>query len=88
MYVINCLYVFRNNANNVYSENKKLTNGIYCSLGPRPNSNPRTTTTMMTINSVVCRSKYPNLFGGTNVNHIAACKNSDPFCGTASSMNR
>lgn len=64
-------------AHDVYTENKKLSNGTYCSLGPRLECNPKTTVAMMTVNSVICRSKYSNLFGGPKGNHIVACKNTE-----------
>lgn len=64
-------------SNIVYADNKKLINGTYCTIGKKPNCNPRTTTTMLTINSVICRSKYPNLVGGPTGNHIIACNNSE-----------
>lgn len=70
--------------NEIYVENKKLNHGTYCVLGRRPLCNPRTTIVMKTVNSVVCRSKFPNLFGGKTGNDIVACKNTkinDPLNG-------
>lgn len=63
------------NEHDIYSESTKLKPGHYCKLGPRPECNPRTTVTMLTINSVVCRPRYPNMFGGASGNRIVACNN-------------
>lgn len=53
----------------------KLPVGAHCILGPRPQCNMRTTLAMMTINSVVCHPKYPELIGGPNGNKVVACNN-------------
>lgn len=59
-----------------YFENVKLESGAYCRIGRRPECNTKTTSIIMTINSVTCRSKYPRLFGGTTGNDIIACNDS------------
>lgn len=57
----------------VMYNNKKLNTGAYCTIGPRPQCNMKTTRAMMTINSITCVPKYPNLFGGPLGNQIIAC---------------
>lgn len=59
-----------------FTEGSKLKAGVYCSIGPRPECNTKTTQVIMTVNSVVCRSKYPDLVGGPLGNTIVACNNS------------
>lgn len=64
----------------IYNSNK-LQVGVYCTIAPRPLCNMKTTYALMTINSIVCRSKYPDLIGGELGTEIIACKNrfiSDP----------
>lgn len=68
------LKVTKDNA--TYYENSKLEAGSYCMLGRRPECNTKTTSILMTINSVTCRSKYPKLFGGKTGNDVIACNNS------------
>lgn len=58
------------------SESTILTPGNYCTIGPRPECNMNTSTAMITINSVVCRPKFPNLIGGTYGTTIIGCNNS------------
>ncbi|XP_025194294.1 uncharacterized protein LOC112593915 [Melanaphis sacchari] len=60
----------------VYFENAKLESGAYCSIGRRPECNVKTTSVLMTVNSVTCRSKYPRLFGGVTGNEVIACNDS------------
>lgn len=58
-----------------------LQKGAYCIIGPRPQCNMRTTIALMTINSIICRSKFPNIIGGDLGTEIVACNNriiSDP----------
>lgn len=50
-----------------------LQPGAHCILGERPMCNMKTTYAMMTVNSVVCRSKYPQLVGGPVGTTIIAC---------------
>ena len=63
---------------NIFFEDEKLTpNRNYCLLS-RTNSsqlhcNPNTSTTLFTINSHICKSKYPNLFGGVSGDQVVAC---------------
>lgn len=57
-------------------DNSFLSPGSYCIIGPRPECNTNTTIVLMTINSVTCRSKFPELVGGKVGNTIVACNNS------------
>lgn len=57
-------------------ESTALNVGAYCTIGPRPRCNMKTTYSLMTINSVVCQSKYPNMVGGPLGNNVVACNNS------------
>lgn len=52
-----------------------LDEGVYCVVGPRPECNMRTTIALMTINSIVCRPKFPNLIGGPLGTTVVACNN-------------
>lgn len=61
----------------IVSNNSQLSPGTYCSIGDRPECNSQTTIPMLTINSVVCRSRFPQLFGGTLGNDIVACSSSE-----------
>lgn len=56
-------------------ESAVLQPGAHCQIGPRPMCNMRTSYALMTINSVVCRSKYPELVGGPTGATIVACNN-------------
>lgn len=64
----------RNNEN-VFFEQKLLPSGMYCKLGSVPNCNTRTSYTLLTLNSILCRSRYPEIFGGESENQIIACNN-------------
>lgn len=58
-----------------------LHRGAYCIIGPRPRCNMKTTYALMTVNSVVCRSRYPQIIGGDLGTEVVACNNrliSDP----------
>ena len=52
-----------------------LKTGSYCYVGSRPFCNMNTTYAVMTINSIVCRPKFPRLFGGVEGSQILACNN-------------
>nr|WOJ45342.1 pif-2 [Apis mellifera nudivirus] len=56
-------------------DNGVLEEGTHCSIGPRPECDMKTSIAMMTINSVVCRSKFPNIVGGPLGTTIVACNN-------------
>ncbi|AQN78569.1 ACH96147.1 pif-2-like protein [Kallithea virus] len=64
----------RENENYIY-EQSTLSVGAYCLIGPRPNCNMNTSHAIMTINSVICRPKFPELVGGPLGNKIVACNN-------------
>lgn len=53
--------------------NVQLKEGAYCLLGTRPECNTETTIVLMTLNSVVCKLRYPNVIGGETGNKIIAC---------------
>lgn len=66
--------IFRISPNDWVAHNTTvLEPGYYCSIGPRPECNPNTTNTILTINSVHCHSKFPKMFGGDQGNRIVAC---------------
>lgn len=52
-----------------------LNEGANCIIGPRPECDTKTTIVLMTINSVVCRSKFPRIIGGTIGTNVVACNN-------------
>lgn len=56
-------------------ESAVLEAGANCILGPRPQCNMKTTYALMTVNSIVCRSKYPDLVGGPLGTTVVACNN-------------
>ncbi|UDM55397.1 Pif-2 [Phenacoccus solenopsis nudivirus] len=53
-----------------------LKAGKYCTIGPKPECNLRTTMAMLTINSIVCRPRYPDVIAGRTGNTVVACNNS------------
>lgn len=57
----------------VYYNNAQLPVGNNCILGERPQCNQNTTTILMTINSIVCKPKFPNLIAGPLGTTIVAC---------------
>lgn len=57
-----------------YQDSSKLEPGVYCTLNP-PQCNLNTSYVLATANSTVCRSKYPNMFGGPTGGYITACNN-------------
>lgn len=61
---------------NVIYGGKILNVGSYCTIGPRPECNLKKTYAIMTLNSVTCRSKFPNIIGGPLGNNIIACNDS------------
>jgi len=61
---------------NVIYDSTLLKSGHhYCYIGQLPKCNLNTTIAIMTINSITCRTKYPNMFGGNYGNNIIACNN-------------
>lgn len=52
-----------------------LKKGAYCHLGSRPECNMKMAIAIMTINSIVCKSRFPRLVGGTYGSTIVACNN-------------
>lgn len=56
-------------------ESTILQSGAHCIIGPRPQCNMKTSYAMMTVNSVVCRSKFPDIVNGPVGNTIVACNN-------------
>nr|CAR40194.1 putative per os infectivity factor PIF-2 [Chelonus inanitus] len=59
----------------VYMNNTRLNPGIWC-VGDRPQCNLRTTYAVITASGdIVCRSKFPDLFGGPTGDKVIACNN-------------
>lgn len=56
-------------------DDKFLEPGEYCTVGPRPRCNLKTTIALVTLNSVVCRSRNSRVFGGVLGTEIVACNN-------------
>lgn len=56
-------------------ESSVLKAGAHCAIGPKPYCNMRTTYALMTISSVTCRSRFPDVIGGTLGNNVIACNN-------------
>lgn len=66
--------------NETYIYNSKtLQPGSYCTIAPRPMCNMMTTMALMTINSVVCRPRNPELVGGLTGNTVVACNNNEIY---------
>lgn len=65
------------NSAEVIFNNSKLDVGDYCIVGERPNCNMNASIALITLNSVVCHPKYPNLFGGNENRELLACNNLD-----------
>ncbi|XP_053206211.1 uncharacterized protein LOC128390506 [Panonychus citri] len=60
----------------VFYENEKLgINKSYCFLSKSAyvHCNPHTTRTIFSINSHICQSKFPNMFGGVSGDQVVAC---------------
>lgn len=60
----------------IWNSSKQLNSGSYCTIGPRPQCNMKTTVALMTLNGVICKSKFPEIVGGENGNKVIACNNS------------
>lgn len=56
-------------------ESSILQTGANCILGPRPECNMTTSFAMMTINSVICRPRFPDIVGGPLGTTVVACNN-------------
>lgn len=68
-----------NENDDIIFDNEKLLPGKYCSISQRPQCNSRTSIAIMTINSVNCHTKYPEVFGGDLGNTIIACNNAEIY---------
>lgn len=66
----------KDNESYIYNS-KALEPGSYCTIAPRPLCNTVTTIAMMTINSVQCRPRNPELIGGLTGNSLIACNNNE-----------
>lgn len=55
-----------------YHRGTRLSSGVWCIINP-PNCNLRTTYVVATLSGTTCRTKYPNLFGGSTGDRIVAC---------------
>lgn len=65
------LLLIKNNEDYVFN-NEFVNPGVYCTVQPHP-CNMNTGYVIASINSVVCRSKYPRLFGGPSASTTVAC---------------
>lgn len=63
------------NDQKIYFKNKLLEPGTYCTLNNRPECNMNTSIALMTVNSVQCLPRFPNLLGGDYGTNIIACNN-------------
>lgn len=54
-----------------------LSAGSYCTIAPRPMCNMMTSIALMTVNSVVCRPRNPELIGGMTGNTVVACNDNE-----------
>lgn len=68
-----------NAGDHISYNNSELSAGVYCLLGDRPECNLQTTYAVMTLNSVVCYPKYPELFGGPTGDKVVACNDSNIY---------
>lgn len=59
----------------IYYNANRLQPGNNCVLGERPACNMQTTIALMTINSIVCKPKFPNIVAGPLGTTIIACNN-------------
>lgn len=60
----------------IWNNSQQLQGGTYCTVSDVPECNMKTTNALLTINSVICKSKFPELVGGRTGNTIVACNNS------------
>jgi hypothetical protein len=67
-----------------YVNGTKLGIGVWCTVRPLP-CNLKTGYVVASINSYVCRPKYPNMFGGPTATNILACNN-DVYGATGSQL--
>lgn len=59
----------------IYYNSNRLQPGNNCVLGERPACNMQTTIALMTVNSIVCKPKFPNVVAGPLGTTIMACNN-------------
>lgn len=52
-----------------------MTEGANCIIGPRPECDTKSSVILMTVNSVICRSKFPRIVGGAINTTVVACNN-------------
>lgn len=52
-----------------------LSEGTHCVIGQRPECDTKTSIVLMTVNSVICRSRFPRMVGGELGTKIVACNN-------------
>lgn len=76
--------LFVENENDYVYDNKFVTVGVYCTVEPI-SCNHNTGYVIATINSQVCKSKYPRLFGGKSASEIIAC-NDEQYPNTGSTL--
>jgi len=68
------LIVIETEADEYFVNGTKLGVGVWCSVQPLP-CNLKTGYVVASLNSYVCRPKYPNMFGGPTASNIIACNN-------------
>lgn len=64
-----------NEGEEYYYGSNALTPGVQCIIGPRPECDTKTTIVLMTVNSVICRPRFPRVIGGQIGTKVIACNN-------------
>lgn len=59
----------------IYYGSNRLQPGNNCILGEKPQCNTQTTIILMTINSIVCKPKFPRIIAGPLGTTVIACNN-------------
>lgn len=59
----------------IYYNSNRLQTGNNCILGERPACDMQTTIALMTISSIICKPKFPNIVAGPVGTTVVACNN-------------
>lgn len=59
----------------IFYNSTKLQSGNNCILGERPQCDTQTTIVLMTLNSITCKPKFPNIVAGPLGTTVVACNN-------------
>ncbi|XP_047984694.1 uncharacterized protein LOC125225160 [Leguminivora glycinivorella] len=59
-----------------YVNDKLISSGVWCTL-KTVDCNMKTGYVVSGVNGVVCKSKYPDMFGGNDASTVVACNNED-----------